>query len=287
MHRFVVHQLRRRFQASVHRHVHQPDPADLGSEPDDREGDLRATRRRPAADLVGCATPTADGWSPTPTRSRLAGAGLLADLRVVDVATVLAGPGCARYLADFRRRRHQSRAPRRGDTTRTMVGSDPATTSVPHWQGGRATSAPSRLTRRTPTAGAFLRSARPPTCWSRTSGPARLERARHRARRPERRQPVGRHLVTGFGQDGPSRRPARLRHPSPRPCRASPPINGEGTTAGQVFPPIGDRRGHRPWRRSRTMVALHSGVGQVVDVNLLESMFQPMGTTRSRYLLPG
>ncbi|MHB1139495.1 MAG: CoA transferase, partial [Microthrixaceae bacterium] len=29
------------------------------------------------------------------------GAGPLADLRVVDVATVIAGPGCARYLGDF------------------------------------------------------------------------------------------------------------------------------------------------------------------------------------------
>ena len=36
-----------------------------------------------------------------------------------------------------------------------------------------------------------------------------------------------------------------------------------------------------------TMVAVHSGVGQVVDVNLLESMFQIMGPLISGYLLRG
>jgi crotonobetainyl-CoA:carnitine CoA-transferase CaiB-like acyl-CoA transferase len=36
-----------------------------------------------------------------------------------------------------------------------------------------------------------------------------------------------------------------------------------------------------------TLVALHSGVGQVVDVNLLESMFQMMGPLISAFLLTG
>jgi crotonobetainyl-CoA:carnitine CoA-transferase CaiB-like acyl-CoA transferase len=36
-----------------------------------------------------------------------------------------------------------------------------------------------------------------------------------------------------------------------------------------------------------TMVAVHSGVGQVVDVNLLESMFQLMGPLISTYLVTG
>ena len=35
------------------------------------------------------------------------------------------------------------------------------------------------------------------------------------------------------------------------------------------------------------MVALHSGVGQVVDVNLLESLFQLMGPLMSVYRLTG
>ena len=36
-----------------------------------------------------------------------------------------------------------------------------------------------------------------------------------------------------------------------------------------------------------TMVALHSGRGQVVDVNLLETMFQLMGPLPSLYALTG
>ena len=36
-----------------------------------------------------------------------------------------------------------------------------------------------------------------------------------------------------------------------------------------------------------TMVALHSGTGQVVDVNLLETMFQLMGPLPSLYALRG
>ena len=36
-----------------------------------------------------------------------------------------------------------------------------------------------------------------------------------------------------------------------------------------------------------TMVALHSGVGQVVDVSLLESLFQLMGPLISLYELTG
>ena len=36
-----------------------------------------------------------------------------------------------------------------------------------------------------------------------------------------------------------------------------------------------------------TMVALHCGLGQVVDVNLLESMFQLMGPLITLYALTG
>ena len=36
-----------------------------------------------------------------------------------------------------------------------------------------------------------------------------------------------------------------------------------------------------------TMVAIHSGVGQVVDVNLLESMLQMMGPLPAVYALLG
>ena len=51
--------------------------------------------------------------------------GPLADLRVVDCSTVLAGPACARYLADFGADVVKVERPDGGDTTRAMGWRDP------------------------------------------------------------------------------------------------------------------------------------------------------------------
>jgi crotonobetainyl-CoA:carnitine CoA-transferase CaiB-like acyl-CoA transferase len=92
--------------------------------------------------------------------------------------------------------------------------------------------------------------------------------------------------VTGFGQDGPY---------APRPGFATlaeamsgfAAINGE--PEGQpLLPPIAlTDEVTAVVAAFATMVAVHSGVGQVVDVNLLESMLQLMGPLVSAHALLG
>src|SRR4051812_25806773 len=64
--------------------------------------------------------------------------GPLADLRVIDLATVLAGPGCARYLGDFGADVIKVERPGEGDTLRSMGWRDPADDVTFFWKlGGR------------------------------------------------------------------------------------------------------------------------------------------------------
>ena len=49
----------------------------------------------------------------------------LSDLRVVDISTVLAGPNCARYLADFGADVIKVERPDTGDSLRGMAWRDP------------------------------------------------------------------------------------------------------------------------------------------------------------------
>ena len=88
--------------------------------------------------------------------------------------------------------------------------------------------------------------------------------------------------VSGFGQDGPyASRPGFATIAEAMSGLAS--LSGEPD--GQpLLPPIALTDEVTGLAAAfATMVALHSGVGQVVDVNLLETMFQLMGPLASLY----
>ena len=94
--------------------------------------------------------------------------------------------------------------------------------------------------------------------------------------------------VTGFGQDGPY---------AGRPGFASiaealsgfVAVNGEsGPDSQPLLPPIALTDEVTGLAAAfATLVAVHSGVGQVVDVNLFESIFQMMGPVMSAFHLTG
>ena len=60
--------------------------------------------------------------------------GPLSDLRVVDISTVLAGPGCARHLADFGADVIKVERPGSGDTVRAMGWRDPSDDVTLFWK---------------------------------------------------------------------------------------------------------------------------------------------------------
>jgi crotonobetainyl-CoA:carnitine CoA-transferase CaiB-like acyl-CoA transferase len=215
------------------------------------------------------------------------GAGPLADLRVVDVATVIAGPGCARYLGDFGADVVKVERPT-GDTARDLGWKHPDDGDSLWWKvvGRNKRSIALDLKdaadldvmlRLCDTADVLVENFRPGTLERLGLGPDVL-----RSRNP--RLVVTR--VTGFGQDGPYRgRPAFATQAEALSGFAA--INGEPD--GQpLLPPIALTDEVAGLVAAfATMVAVHSGVGQVVDVNLMESMLQLMGPLVPLYGLLG
>lgn len=214
--------------------------------------------------------------------------GPLSDLRVLDLATVIAAPGAARYLADFGADVLKVERPGTGDSTRTMGFPDPHDGTSLHWKliarnkrcvtidlkadEGRAT-----LLRLVEDADVLVENFRPGTLERLGLGPDVLL---------ERNPRLVVLRVTGFGQDGPyAGRPGFATIAEALSGFAA--LNGE-PDGGPLLPPIALTDEVTAMAGAfAVMVALHSGVGQVVDVNLLESLFQCMGPLPAAYATTG
>ena len=214
--------------------------------------------------------------------------GPLADIRVLDLATVVAGPGAARYLADFGADVLKIERPGVGDTTRTLGLPDPRDGTSAYWKVvGRnkrcatldlkSEAGREALLDLAADAHVIVENFRPGVMERLGLGPDVLL-----ARNPA--LVVCR--VTAFGQDGPyAQRPGFATLAEAMSGFAA--INGEADR-GPLLPPIALTDEVTALAAAfAVMVALHSGVGQVVDVTLLESLLQCMGPLLPAYGLTG
>ncbi|MGI8663519.1 MAG: CaiB/BaiF CoA transferase family protein [Acidimicrobiales bacterium] len=207
-------------------------------------------------------------------------------LRVIDMSTVVAGPGCARYLADYGAEVIKVERPS-GDSARTMGFVDADGVSLFYKllnRGKRAIvvdlkDADGLATMRKLCASAdvLVDNSRPGVLERLGLGPDVLlgDNARLVITR-----------VTGFGLDGPyAQRPGFATIAEAMSGFAA--LNGEAD-GPPTLPPIALTDEVAALAAAfATMTAVHSGVGQVVDVNLLESLFQLMGPLPSAYHVLG
>jgi crotonobetainyl-CoA:carnitine CoA-transferase CaiB-like acyl-CoA transferase len=212
----------------------------------------------------------------------------LSDVRVVDISTVLAGPNAARYLADFGADVIKVERPGVGDSLRNMAWRDPRDGEGLWWKMVNRNKRTIDLDLKDDTdkevllrllddAQVLVENFRPGILERLGLGPELLH-----ARNPK----LVITRVTGFGQDGPyAQRPgfasiaesmsglaAISGEPDGAPLLPAIALTDEVTGLAAAF---------------ATMVALHSGVGQVVDVSLLESIFHMMGPLPALYALTG
>ncbi len=212
----------------------------------------------------------------------------LADLRVIDLSTVLAGPNCARYLADFGADVIKVERPDGGDSLRNMAWRDPRDGEGLWWKLVNRNKRAIALDLKNPEDLAVLRGLLPEAdVLVENFRPGTLERL---GLGPAELLAINPRLVitrvTGFGQTGPyAGRPGF--------ATIAEVMSGlsaiSGLPGGQpLLPPIAlTDEVTGVVAAFATMVALHSGVGQVVDVSLLESLFQLMGPLISLYRLTG
>ncbi len=217
----------------------------------------------------------------------MTGNGPLADLRVIDVSTVIAGPNCARYLADFGADVIKVERPD-GDSLRNMAWRDPRDGQGLWWKLVNRNKRVISLDLKNVDDLAVLRSlVLDANVLVENFRPGALERL---GLGPDELLELNPALVitrvTGFGQTGPyAARPGF--------ATIAEVMSGlssiSGLPGGQpLLPPIALTDEVTGLAAAfATMVALHSGVGQVVDVSLLESLFQIMGPLISLYRLTG
>ncbi len=213
--------------------------------------------------------------------------GALDDLRVIDLSTVLAGPSAARYLADFGADVIKVERPG-GDSWRDVGWKDQRDDTSLWW---KTTNRNKRtivldlkdaddhalLLRMIDDAHVLVENFRPGTLERLGLGPDLLL-----ARSPK--LVIAR--VTGFGQDGPYAGRAGFATIAEA-MSGFAAINGNAD-GGPLLPPIALTDEITGIVTAfAVMAALHSGVGQVVDVNLLESLFQMMGPLIGAYRMFG
>ena len=214
--------------------------------------------------------------------------GPLSDIRVLDISTVLAGPNCARYLADFGADVIKVERPDTGDSLRGMAWRDPRDGSGLWWKLVNRNKRNIALDLKvTDDRELFLRLLDDANVLVENFRPGTLERLDlHPDALIARNPKLVIVRVSGFGQDGPyAKRPgfasiaesmaglaAVSGEPDGPPLLPAIALTDEVTGITAAF---------------AAMVALHSGIGQVVDVNLLTTIFQMMGPVISLYKLTG
>jgi|TARA_B100001750_G_scaffold246711_1_gene269927 crotonobetainyl-CoA:carnitine CoA-transferase CaiB-like acyl-CoA transferase len=210
----------------------------------------------------------------------------LADLRVVDISTIFAGPHCARYLADFGADVAKVERPS-GDSSRN-IGWRAADGETLWWKlanrGKRAITLDLKnsgdlatLKRMLSVADVLVENFRPGKLESLGLVPDELF---------ETNPKLTITRLTGFGQSGPYRdRPGFATLAEAMSGFAS--MNGEADGA-PLLPPIALTDELAGLAAAfATMVAVHAGGGQTVDVNLLETMMQIMGPLISAWHTEG
>lgn len=213
--------------------------------------------------------------------------GPLADLRVLDLSTVLAGPGCARYLGDFGADVIKIERPGVGDSARNLGWRDDDGETFFFKGANRnkrfieldltSDEGRERLLELVDTSRVLVENMRPGKLEKLGLGPDVLL-----ARNPK----LVIVRVTAFGQTGPYKdRPGFATLAEAMSGFAA--INGDPDGA-PTLPPIALTDEATALAGAfAAMVAVHSGVGQVVDVSLIDSLLQFMGPLPSLWLKKG